>query len=270
MISSLAAQGVLLMSMIRTPITINDLVAPIPHTEIDDSSLQDVLTYIDGAWDTLTRATDQCQSLEDTKTDSEAIVYLPAGMAIPQSLSKLQASCRVRIEHLPAQIKKVGEFDASKIQGEGLLYLENPYVVPGGQFNEMYGWDSYFIVRGLIRDHRLELAKGMVENFFFEIEHYGGVLNANRTYYLTRSQPPFLTSAITKSGMRRPIWREVLACLGITIMAMGRCRKLWAIPASITVAPLIFFWLMSIPRNQIWCASESTRRINPFRSLTTL
>ena len=60
----------------------------------------------------------------------------------------------------------------------------------------MYGWDSYFIIRGLLRDHRTELAKGMVDNFFFEIENYGGVLNANRTYYLTRSQPPFLTSMI--------------------------------------------------------------------------
>ena len=47
-----------------------------------------------------------------------------------------------------------------------------------------------------MRDGRIDLAKGMVENFFFEIEHYGGVLNANRTYYLTRSQPPFLTSMI--------------------------------------------------------------------------
>jgi alpha,alpha-trehalase len=60
----------------------------------------------------------------------------------------------------------------------------------------MYGWDSYFIVRGLVEDKRIELARGMVENFFFEIEHYGAVLNANRTYYLTRSQPPFLTSMI--------------------------------------------------------------------------
>ena len=60
----------------------------------------------------------------------------------------------------------------------------------------MYGWDSYFIIRGLVRDKRIELAQGMVENFFFEIEHYGAILNANRTYYLTRSQPPFLTSMI--------------------------------------------------------------------------
>jgi alpha,alpha-trehalase len=60
----------------------------------------------------------------------------------------------------------------------------------------MYGWDSYFIVLGLEADHREALAKGIVDNFLFEIENYGGVLNANRTYYLTRSQPPFLTSMI--------------------------------------------------------------------------
>jgi alpha,alpha-trehalase len=196
MIGSLAAQAVLLLSMLRAPLTLNAPAAPVPDTEIDNRSLKGVLTYIDGAWDTLTRSMEQCRSLEDTKTDSKEILYLPAGMAVPEALSKLQANCRVRIEHLPAPITKVGEFDASKIPGEGLLYLKNPYVVPGGQFNEMYGWDSYFIVRGLIRDHRLELAKGMVENFFFEIEQYGGILNANRTYYLTRSQPPFLTSMI--------------------------------------------------------------------------
>src|SRR5215469_892537 len=60
----------------------------------------------------------------------------------------------------------------------------------------MYGWDSYFIIRGLLRDGRLDLAREMVDNFFFEIEHYGAVLNANRTYYLSRSQPPFLSSMI--------------------------------------------------------------------------
>jgi alpha,alpha-trehalase len=75
-----------------------------------------------------------------------------------------------------------------------LLYLPNKYVVPGGRFNEMYGWDSYFIIRGLLRAGRIDLARGMVDNFFFEIEHYGAMLNANRTYYLTRSQPPFVSS----------------------------------------------------------------------------
>ena len=138
----------------------------------------------------------KCESLEDTKTGGEAFLYLPSGMEIPSAVAELQNHCRVRVQHLPTAITRLGEIDLSKIPTEGLLYLENPYVVPGGQFNEMYGWDSYFIIRGLLRDHRGDLAKGMVENFFFEIEHYGGVLNANRTYYLTRSQPPFLSSMI--------------------------------------------------------------------------
>jgi alpha,alpha-trehalase len=69
-----------------------------------------------------------------------------------------------------------------------------PFVVPGGRFNEMYGWDSYFIALGLLQDGYLSLAKSMVDNLVYEIRHYGKILNANRTYYLTRSQPPFLTS----------------------------------------------------------------------------
>jgi alpha,alpha-trehalase len=68
-----------------------------------------------------------------------------------------------------------------------------PFVVPGGRFNEMYGWDSYFEALGLLVDDRVDLAQGMVENFAYEIKHYGKILNANRSYYLSRSQPPFLT-----------------------------------------------------------------------------
>lgn len=68
-----------------------------------------------------------------------------------------------------------------------------PYVVPGGRFNELYGWDSYMCSLGLLEDDRIELVEGMVENFIFEIYHYGKILNANRSYYLCRSQPPFLT-----------------------------------------------------------------------------
>ena len=79
---------------------------------------------------------------------------------------------------------------------QGLLYLPRPYVVPGGRFNEMYGWDSYFIQIGLLRDGELALAKDMADNFLYEIRNYGKILNANRTYYLTRSQPPFLTQML--------------------------------------------------------------------------
>ena len=87
-----------------------------------------------------------------------------------------------------------------------------PYVVPGGRFNELYCWDSYFIVLGLLQDGRNDLARGMADNLLYEVQYYGKIPNANRTYYLTRSQPPFLTTiirAVYESGSRRtkPGWR---------------------------------------------------------------
>ena len=60
----------------------------------------------------------------------------------------------------------------------------------------MYGWDSYFESIGLIIDGKVALAKAMADNFQYEVEHYGKILNANRSYYLTRTQPPFYTSLI--------------------------------------------------------------------------
>jgi alpha,alpha-trehalase len=179
-------------------------------------SVDDVLHYISAHWDRLTRSLDQCATYEDTKADAARVLYLPAGAAIPADLKEIQKKCSVRVEHLPADMDFFHPRSVSpEISTHGLLYLEHPYVVPGGQFNEMYGWDSYFIIRGLLRNNRLALAKGMVENFFYEIDHYGGVLNANRTYYLGRSQPPFLTSMILSiyeaervAGKANPQWLE--------------------------------------------------------------
>jgi alpha,alpha-trehalase len=175
--------------------------------------LDPILKYISSAWDTLTRSMSECESIVDPKIKERPVMYLPAGFVEPAALQKLSSKCDVRIEHLPNVIHHLGEIDTTKIQPEGLLYLENKYVVPGGRFNEMYGWDSYFIIRGLLRAKRVELARGMVDNFFFEIENYGAMLNANRTYYLTRSQPPFLSSmfidvynALQKSGHSDPAW----------------------------------------------------------------
>ena len=177
------------------------LVAPKFHAgatspEQTDSGLAPVLHYIASDWDVLTRSMTRCDSIVDPKLPEAALLYLPASFAEPDSVKQLEQACKVRVEHLPMVIQHPGQAGVDAISPQGLLFLPNSYVVPGGRFNEMYGWDSYFIILGLVRDHRIELARGMVENFFFEIEHYGTVLNANRTYYLTRSQPPFLTSMI--------------------------------------------------------------------------
>jgi alpha,alpha-trehalase len=161
-----------------------------------NAGLGPVLHYIASDWDVLTRSMSQCSSVVDPKLPQAAVLYLPAEFAEPTAVKELEESCKVRVLHLPAVIHHPGQIDPSDINPQGLLYLPNKYVVPGGRFNEMYGWDSYFILLGLVRDGRLDLARGIVENFLFEIEHYGTVLNANRTYYLSRSQPPFLTSMI--------------------------------------------------------------------------
>jgi alpha,alpha-trehalase len=178
--------------------------------------------YIHQSWDKLQRSMTDCNSLVDPKLTTAPVLYLPAGEAVPSDVKTMQSKCRVDVRSLPRAIHHEGELPPDEISTPGLLYLPNRYVVPGGRFNEMYGWDSYFIILGELADHRLELARGTVENFFYEIDHYGSILNANRTYYLTRSQPPFLSSMVMavydtermKDPARARAWlRESLAYL---------------------------------------------------------
>jgi alpha,alpha-trehalase len=167
-----------------------------PAFNADATPLNHIRTYISSGWDSLTRSITDCSTVVDPKLTQGSVLYIPADFQASQAIQQLESKCNIKVDHLPKVIRHPGELNPLQLEHPGLLYVENRYVVPGGRFNEMYGWDSYFIVVGLVRDGRIDLAKGMVENFFFEIEHYGTVLNANRTYYLTRSQPPFLSSMI--------------------------------------------------------------------------
>jgi alpha,alpha-trehalase len=196
-------------------------------TPAGGAGLKPILGYISSAWDTLTRSMTSCETLVDPKLKVSPVLYLPAGYAEPAAVQKLASDCNVRVEHLPLEIHTLGEIDTSKFQPHGLLYLENKYVVPGGRFNEMYGWDSYFIVRGLLRAGRVELARGMIDNFFFEIEHYGAMLNANRTYYLTRSQPPFLSSMFVDVYMATPRDKPDVAWLERAYADLDKDYEMW-------------------------------------------
>ncbi|MGH8124565.1 MAG: trehalase family glycosidase [Rhodanobacteraceae bacterium] len=150
--------------------------------------------YIDHAWSTLTRSVNECRALIDPKAPSHSVIYLPWHVATPASLAQSAKKCGVRVANLPAPIRSLGELKPKKLPAQGLLYLPYPYGVPGGRFNAMYGWDSYFIVLGLVADHREKLALDMTNNALYEVRYYGGVLNANRSYYLSRSQPPLLSA----------------------------------------------------------------------------
>lgn len=74
---------------------------------------------------------------------------------------------------------------------DSLLPLPEPYVVPGGRFREIYYWDSYFTMLGLAESNHWDKVSDMVANFAYEIDSWGHIPNGNRSYYLSRSQPPF-------------------------------------------------------------------------------
>ena len=78
-----------------------------------------------------------------------------------------------------------------KKPNSSLLPLPNSYIVPGGRFREIYYWDSYFTMLGLIESKRYGLVQNMLDNFKYLIDTYGHIPNGNRAYYLSRSQPPF-------------------------------------------------------------------------------
>jgi alpha,alpha-trehalase len=182
--------------------------------------------YIKKSWETLTRSTrDLARAAPDPKFPREPgkpwPVYLSAKedrARVERELSGAMSAAdraTVEIKTLPA--------DPSTITDHGLLYVPHPYVVPGGRFNEMYGWDSYFIQVGLLRDGEEQRARDVVENFLYEIEHYGTILNANRTYYLSRSQPPFLTQMVRGVYARSPDKRW----LASTLPAIEKHYRFW-------------------------------------------
>ena len=182
--------------------------------------------YIRQTWDVLTRSNRVlAAAAADPKFQPEADGRWPVYVAHGEDLSGIES--RLKQEMQAQDLAKIDlrllPQNAAQVREQGLLYLPLPYVVPGGRFNEMYGWDSYFIQAGLLRDNRLDLAKDMADNFLYEIRQYGKILNANRTYYMTRSQPPFLT------GMLLRVYRQTgdRKWLAAALPAIEQCYRYW-------------------------------------------
>ncbi len=179
----------------------------IPLSKIEEKPTHRISRMIrDYFWDDLTRTIDE-KGIEkivgdDKTTDSTQRIYVPStDHSGIEYYKKIQSKfSNLIIEILPRDITP--EYVLSINEKPGILALKIeegkgvPFVVPGGRFNEMYGWDSYFEGMGLLIDGRIDLAKAMVDNFCYQIENFGKILNANRSYYLTRTQPPFLSSFI--------------------------------------------------------------------------
>lgn len=185
--------------------------ASIDLNEITEDPVKRISRKIkDLYWSGLTRTIDAIgvkKILEDDKIENEfAYLYVPFGDEIVfDYFKKLEASRpKLKVVQMPKNITPEYVLSLNKKPGILALALQIknneisgvPFVVPGGRFNEMYGWDSYFIAKGLLIDDKIELALGIAENFKYQIDHYGKILNANRSYYLTRTQPPLYSSLI--------------------------------------------------------------------------
>jgi alpha,alpha-trehalase len=170
--------------------------APAAPTQASETArLAKLRAYIHDTWPVLTRSLrDLPRAAIDPKADHRPgtpwPVYLPPDTDAAEIDAALRAvlppdaRATIVLRNLPA----LPAFDVPS----GLLYLPHPYVVPGGRFNEMYGWDSAFILIGLLAEPDIPRARDLVDDAIYEVTHYGGVLNANRTFALSRGQPPFL------------------------------------------------------------------------------
>jgi len=167
---------------------------------LDAAKVERLRAYIHSTWAPLTRTlADLPRAAVDEKVPDVHIPGAPWPVYFPRDVSAAAIQADVARALSPTSLALVALAPlppANVTPAPALLYLPKPYVVPGGRFNEMYGWDSYFILLGLLRDGEMQRARDLVDDFLYEVAHYGGVLNANRTYYLSRSQPPFLAAMV--------------------------------------------------------------------------
>jgi len=96
----------------------------------------------------------------------------------------------------PTLSRKVTDKVKSNPENYSLIDLPNAFIVPGGRFRELYYWDSFWTIKGLLTSNMVTTARGMIENMASLVDRYGFVPNGNRVYYLTRSQPPLLTFCV--------------------------------------------------------------------------
>lgn len=106
----------------------------------------------------------------------------------------------------------------NRLDRGSLLALPNPYIVPGGRFTEQFYWDSYFIMLGLAADGRWDLIEGMVKNCAHMIRKFGFIPTANRTYFLSRSQPPVFALMVKLLASHRGRARTLVEYLPYMIM----------------------------------------------------
>jgi len=126
-------------------------------------------------------------------------LFVEANFSVPVNPANVYQSIEnenaaVHIRNLWKVLKRNAD---TPVKGSSLLSLPHSYIVPGGRFREIYYWDSYFTMLGLQESGEYDIINDMVSNFAYLVNTYGHIPNGNRTYYLSRSQPPFYSLMVS-------------------------------------------------------------------------
>jgi alpha,alpha-trehalase len=162
-------------------------------------------------------------------------------------------------EHIRALWPQLTRPPVVPTPGSSALALPRPYVVPGGRFREIYYWDSYFTMLGLVADARDDLVEGMIDDFVSLVERYGHVPNGARTYYLSRSQPPFLYLMMGLSKATGPAVRAR------RLAALRREHAFWTAPDRAVImadGPALQHWwdAKTTPRDESYSEDVETAK----------
>jgi alpha,alpha-trehalase len=141
----------------------------------------------------------------ETPLDRSALVaFVEANFRLPSTTSANLGSPDSFKAHLAGLWPELTKTELAAPPFGSALSLPHPFVVPGGRFRELYYWDSYFTMLGLVHTGRQDLVEDIIENFGSLLDRFGLIPNASRTYYLGRSHPPVFYLALSLSTNRSP------------------------------------------------------------------
>ncbi|PHN06200.1 alpha,alpha-trehalase TreF [Flavilitoribacter nigricans] len=138
---------------------------------------------------------DYQEAKQEADFDLEAFVLEHFELPHQYSTNFKADTSRSAAEHINA-LWPVLTREPDDVEPGTLIPLPNSYIVPGGRFGEIYYWDSYFTMLGLQSAGKVDMIENMIDNFAYLIDTIGFIPNGNRTYFLTRSQPPFFAAMV--------------------------------------------------------------------------
>jgi alpha,alpha-trehalase len=157
--------------------------------------------------------------------------------------------------HIDALWPALARTDEPDTLPSSRIPLPFPYVVPGGRFDEIYYWDSYFTMLGLMASGQRTLAQSMVRNFLWLVDTLGYIPNGSRTYYLSRSQPPFLAMMVEAA-----LSADLLEPSAEILEALCREHDYWSGHSLPTPgpepAPIRYTDALDSPRDEAWVEDQ--------------